>query len=166
MGAGVMTFPTVIPPLAEALTAHGYTTLTPVQSAVIEPGARSRDLVVSAQTGSGKTVAFGLAIADELLAEGALPPAAAPLALVIAPTRELALQVSRELIWLYAKAGARIASASGAAAGGSAPSASSSSAIARPKATVLPEPVWAETTRSRLRAPGSITALWTGVSVV
>ncbi|WP_309621300.1 DEAD/DEAH box helicase [Novosphingobium sp.] len=103
-----MTFPDVTPLLAEALTAHGYTALTPVQTSVIAPEARSRDLVVSAQTGSGKTVAFGLAMADELLAEGALPVAAAPLALVIAPTRELALQVSRELIWLYAKAGARI----------------------------------------------------------
>jgi ATP-dependent RNA helicase DeaD len=108
-----MTFPTVTPLLAEALTAHGYTALTPVQSAVIEPGARGRDLVVSAQTGSGKTVAFGLALADELLAAEALPQAAAPLALVIAPTRELALQVSRELTWLYAKAGARISNCVG-----------------------------------------------------
>ena len=61
-----MTFPTVTPLLAEALTAHGYTALTPVQTSVIEESARSRDLVVSAQTGSGKTVAFGLAMADEL----------------------------------------------------------------------------------------------------
>ena len=113
MGAQIMTFPDVTPLLAEALTAHGYTALTPVQTSVIAPEARSRDLVVSAQTGSGKTVAFGLAIADELLAEGALTHAGAPLALVIAPTRELALQVSRELIWLYAKAGARIATCVG-----------------------------------------------------
>ena len=113
MGAQIMTFPDVTPLLAEALTAHGYTALTPVQTSVIAPEARSRDLVVSAQTGSGKTVAFGLAIADELLAEGALTHAGAPLALVIAPTRELALQVSRELVWLYAKAGARIATCVG-----------------------------------------------------
>ncbi|MGH6785346.1 MAG: DEAD/DEAH box helicase [Novosphingobium sp.] len=108
-----MTFPDVTPLLAEALTAHGYTALTPVQAAVIEPEARSRDLVVSAQTGSGKTVAFGIAIADELLAGDGLPQSGAPLALVIAPTRELALQVSRELTWLYAKAGARIATCVG-----------------------------------------------------
>ncbi|MCC6927024.1 DEAD/DEAH box helicase [Novosphingobium sp.] len=108
-----MSFPDVTPLLSEALAAHGYTALTPVQSAVIEPEARGRDLIVSAQTGSGKTVAFGLAVAHELLAEGALPQAAAPLALVIAPTRELALQVSRELTWLYAKAGARIATCVG-----------------------------------------------------
>ena len=108
-----MTFPDVTPLLAEALTAHGYTALTPVQASVIEDGARGRDLIVSAQTGSGKTVAFGLAMADELLADGGLPQSGAPLALVIAPTRELALQVSRELIWLYAKAGARVATCVG-----------------------------------------------------
>ena len=108
-----MSFPDVTPLLSEALAAHGYTALTPVQSAVLEAQARGRDLVVSAQTGSGKTVAFGLAMADELLADGALPAAGAPLALVIAPTRELALQVSRELIWLYARAGARIATCVG-----------------------------------------------------
>jgi len=100
--------------LAEALSARGYAAPTPVQAAVIEPEAEGRDLIVSAQTGSGKTVAFGLAIAPQLLGEeGALPPARAPLALAIAPTRELALQVSRELMWLYEKAGARIATCVG-----------------------------------------------------
>ncbi|MFZ5748417.1 MAG: DEAD/DEAH box helicase [Pseudomonadota bacterium] len=99
--------------LGEALAARGYSTLTAVQSAVVAPDAHNRDLIVSARTGSGKTVAFGLAIADELLADGGLPPAGLPMALVIAPTRELALQVSRELIWLYASAGARIATCVG-----------------------------------------------------
>jgi ATP-dependent RNA helicase DeaD len=109
-----MSFPEIPAPLAEALAAHGYTDLTAVQSQVIQPEAKGRDLVVSAQTGSGKTVAFGLAMGDELLGEGgSLPPAGLPLALVIAPTRELALQVSRELAWLYAKAGARIATCVG-----------------------------------------------------
>jgi ATP-dependent RNA helicase DeaD len=103
-----MPFSNLPTPLAEALTGHGYTALTPVQSSVVEPEAAGRDLVVSAQTGSGKTVAFGLAMATELLVDGVLPPAGAPLALVIAPTRELALQVSRELQWLYATANARI----------------------------------------------------------
>ncbi len=107
-------FSTVPPLLAEALAAHGYAAPTPVQSAVIEPEAGGRDLIVSAQTGSGKTVAFGLAIAPQLLADdGSIPFPRNPLALVIAPTRELALQVSRELIWLYAKTGARIATCVG-----------------------------------------------------
>jgi ATP-dependent RNA helicase DeaD len=103
-----MTFTHLPTSLAEALAARGYTALTPVQAAVTEDEAKGHDLLVSAQTGSGKTVAFGLAMADELLEDGALPVAGLPLALVIAPTRELALQVAKELSWLYASARARV----------------------------------------------------------
>ena len=100
--------------LAEALAARGYAAPTPVQAAVLEPEAQGRDLIVSAQTGSGKTVAFGLAMAGELIGEdGRVVPSREPLALIIAPTRELALQVSRELIWLYGPTGARIATCVG-----------------------------------------------------
>jgi ATP-dependent RNA helicase DeaD len=89
--------------------AHGYSVPTAVQLAVLEPNTVGRDLLVSAQTGSGKTVAFGLAIAPTLLGGSErLPQAAEPLALIIAPTRELAMQVQRELDWLYADTGARI----------------------------------------------------------
>jgi ATP-dependent RNA helicase DeaD len=107
--------PAAIPAaLAAALTERGYDTLTEVQAATIQPELAGRDLLVSARTGSGKTVAFGLAIADELLGgEDGFTRAARPLALVIAPTRELAMQVSRELTWLYAKAGAQIATCVG-----------------------------------------------------
>jgi len=109
-----MTFETLPPLLREALAARGYENPTPVQAAVLAADAEGRDMVVSAQTGSGKTVAFGLAIAPQLLSgDGTLPYALKPQALVIAPTRELALQVSRELIWLYGKAGARIATCVG-----------------------------------------------------
>ena len=108
-----MSFEIVPALLSEALAARGYAAPTPVQAAVLAPDAAGRDLIVSAQTGSGKTVAFGLAMAGELIEDGALPPPRAPLALVIAPTRELALQVARELEWLYAKAGARIVSCVG-----------------------------------------------------
>ena len=94
--------------LARALDARGYTELTPVQSAVIAPDAHGRDLIVSAKTGSGKTVAFGLAMASALLEGDTLPAAGAPLALGITPTRELAIQVSKELQWLYADAGGRV----------------------------------------------------------
>ena len=100
--------------LTRALDARGYAVLTPVQQAVITPETADRDLLVSARTGSGKTVAYGLAIAANLLGPmGVLPPAGAPLALVVAPTRELALQVQRELEWLYAEAGARVVSCVG-----------------------------------------------------
>jgi ATP-dependent RNA helicase DeaD len=104
-----MTFPSAHPALGRALAARGYAVPTAVQLAVLEDGTAGRDLLVSAQTGSGKTVAFGLAFAPTLLgADERLPQAAAPMALIIAPTRELALQVQRELDWLYAETGARV----------------------------------------------------------
>jgi ATP-dependent RNA helicase DeaD len=104
-----MPFPDLPEPLARALAARGYAEPTPVQAAVLAPETLGRDLLVSAQTGSGKTVAFGLAFAPELLGEAArVGPPRVPLALAIAPTRELALQVQTELAWLYAEAGARV----------------------------------------------------------
>ncbi|MGR3465043.1 DEAD/DEAH box helicase [Limimaricola sp.] len=100
--------------LRDALDARGYDTLTPVQEAVTAAELAERDLLVSAQTGSGKTVGFGLAIGPTILDDdGQLGRAAAPVALAIAPTRELASQVMRELEWLYRGAGARIATAIG-----------------------------------------------------
>jgi ATP-dependent RNA helicase DeaD len=96
------------PALAATLAARGYDTLTPVQSEVLKDEAQGRDLIVSAKTGSGKTVAFGLAIADQLLEGDSAPWSREPLCLVIAPTRELAIQVSKELEWLYASAGTRV----------------------------------------------------------
>jgi ATP-dependent RNA helicase DeaD len=103
-----MSFPATHPALARALEAQGYKAATPVQAAVLEASPQ-QDLLVSAQTGSGKTVAFGLAAAEQLLGTAErFERAGSPLGLVIAPTRELALQVSRELAWLYAGAGARV----------------------------------------------------------
>jgi ATP-dependent RNA helicase DeaD len=106
--------PVVKQALAEALKQRGYETLTPVQEAVTQPELVGADLLVSAQTGSGKTVGFGLALSPTLLGEAEkFGQAAAPLALIIAPTRELAMQVKRELSWLYAQAGAVVASCVG-----------------------------------------------------
>ena len=102
------------PHLAEALIKRGFVTMTDVQSAVLSDSCHEQDLLVSAQTGSGKTVAFGLSMADQLLgsdAENALP--SQPAALIITPTRELALQVKTELDWLYAKTDLVLASAVG-----------------------------------------------------
>ena len=108
-----MPFPASHPALDRALSERGYAEPTPVQSAVLE-AEQGRDLLVSAQTGSGKTVAFGLALAPTLLGEAEkFAEFGAPVALVIAPTRELALQVSNELQWLYAQTGARIVSCVG-----------------------------------------------------
>ncbi|MFZ7093756.1 DEAD/DEAH box helicase [Primorskyibacter sp. 2E233] len=104
----------MITTLSDALAERGYDQLTDVQEAVTAPELTEADLLVSAQTGSGKTVGFGLAIAPTLLGDDArFGPPAAPLALVVAPTRELAMQVQRELEWLYGKAGGRIVSCIG-----------------------------------------------------
>lgn len=100
--------------LKVALEKRAYTTLTPVQIEVSKPELETQDLLVSAQTGSGKTVGFGLAIAPNLLGEDEeFDRADAPLGLVIAPTRELAMQVKHELRWLYAEAGVVMASCVG-----------------------------------------------------
>ena len=88
--------------------------MTDVQSAVLADSCHERDLLVSAQTGSGKTVAFGLSMASQLLgpdAENDFP--SQPASLIITPTRELALQVKTELDWLYAETGLVLASAVG-----------------------------------------------------
>jgi len=102
------------PSLAVALDAKGYTQLTPVQAAMANGDHRDADLLVSAQTGSGKTVAFGIAIAGTLLGDAdRFEEPDRPLGLIITPTRELAIQVQRELGWLYAETGIRTATCVG-----------------------------------------------------
>jgi ATP-dependent RNA helicase DeaD len=109
-----MNFPIKNASLQLALSERGYTEPTAVQLAVLREDAEDRDLLVSAQTGSGKTVAYGLAFATTILGEAErLPSPAQPLVLVIAPTRELAIQVHGELSWLYEKAGGIVVSCVG-----------------------------------------------------
>src|SRR5580698_9828129 len=112
------------PALAKALAARGYETATGVQAAVLDPALAGRDLLVSSQTGSGKTIAFGAVLARTLLGadEGEEPAAPAaikarartePRALVIVPTRELATQVRGELAWVLAGTRLKLASFTG-----------------------------------------------------
>jgi ATP-dependent RNA helicase DeaD len=109
------------PSLLHALVERGITEPTAVQRAILEIGDPNADVLVSAQTGSGKTVGFGLAIAPTILGDAeAFAPSeipkgqpCGPLALVITPTRELAQQVARELEWLYAPTKASIATCVG-----------------------------------------------------
>ena len=104
-----MAFPSINPALDRALAEQGYAEPTPVQSTVLAAPSQDQDLLVSAQTGSGKTVAYGLAMEPQLLGGAErLSESGAPLALIIAPTRELAMQVARELTWLYGRTGARV----------------------------------------------------------
>ncbi len=98
--------------LAAALTEREYKQPTPVQARVL--GAADADLLVSSQTGSGKTVAFGLVIGKKLLGEtDTFEQKDKARALVVAPTRELAAQVQRELGWLFGRTSARIVSFTG-----------------------------------------------------
>ncbi|HET7505464.1 MAG TPA: DEAD/DEAH box helicase [Kofleriaceae bacterium] len=104
-----MPFSAAHPSLRRALTARGFVAPTPVQAHILAAEVGDRDVLVSAHTGSGKTVAFGLALARTLLGDAErFAAAGAPRALIVTPTRELALQVHRELAWLYAETGARI----------------------------------------------------------
>lgn len=107
-------FDDVVPALSEALQDRKYLTLTPVQKAVLSSKLGDSDALVSAQTGSGKTVAFGLAIAPTILGlDEQFTQPELPLALIVTPTRELAMQVKAELQWLYKIAKAQIASCVG-----------------------------------------------------
>lgn len=100
--------------LRPALEKKGFQSLTAVQEAVLGADHAGRDLRISSQTGSGKTVALGMAIYDVVAAppeEGTTFPG--PRALVIAPTRELAAQVRSELAWLYEGLGVGIVQVTG-----------------------------------------------------
>jgi ATP-dependent RNA helicase DeaD len=79
--------------LRRAIDELGYTHPTPVQRAVFEPAVRGGDLVVQAQTGTGKTASFAMPLVDSLVKRSSNVVQA----LVLCPTRELALQVNREL---------------------------------------------------------------------
>lgn len=91
-------------PLAEAMRRRGFEELTSVQRAVLEADSEGCDLRISSQTGSGKTVAIGLALAHHLIAcsRRAGRARTGPSVLVLVPTRELAMQVREELRWLFA----------------------------------------------------------------
>src|SRR4029077_5637165 len=76
----------------QALAAHGRVEPFKIQTLVLPDAPAGRDVLAKAPTGSGKTLAFAIAIVERLDAG-----AAAPGALVLAPTRELALQVAEEI---------------------------------------------------------------------
>jgi ATP-dependent RNA helicase DeaD len=102
------------PELSGALNQRGFESLTPVQEAVLTKDAETHDLRISSQTGSGKTVAIGIALRYFLNEKSpAVNGAAHPRAIVVTPTRELAKQVQEELAWLYAPLGARVISVTG-----------------------------------------------------
>ena len=84
-------------PLARALTQCGYTTPTPIQVQALPPQMQGRDLLGMAETGSGKTATFLLPLLNKLAAEPSDPQWKQVSALILAPTRELAVQIDQEV---------------------------------------------------------------------
>ncbi|KAE9596320.1 putative RNA helicase [Lupinus albus] len=83
--------------IVSALAKKGITKLFPIQRAVLEPAMQGRDMIGRARTGTGKTLAFGIPIMDKIIKFNAKHGRGkSPLALVLAPTRELARQVENE----------------------------------------------------------------------
>ena len=107
--------------LANTLRSRGFEELTAIQAAVLSPELEGKDLRIASQTGSGKTVALGFVLSPSLdsadqttSSEEPRPrPRAQPSTLIVAPTRELAIQLARELSWLFAPLGARVTVATG-----------------------------------------------------
>ncbi|MBA2348806.1 MAG: DEAD/DEAH box helicase [Solirubrobacterales bacterium] len=93
------------PELVNALTALGYEEPTPIQKEAIPPVLAGRDLLGQAATGTGKTAAFALPILERLAEQ---PRTGAPMALVLVPTRELAVQVSEAVHKYGRELGARV----------------------------------------------------------
>jgi ATP-dependent RNA helicase DeaD len=106
-GAGASGFADLklAPELCHALSGLGYEEPTPIQRAAIPPLLDRRDLVGQAATGTGKTAAFALPVLQRLLEAG---KRSAPLALVLVPTRELAMQVSEAMHRYGHDIGARV----------------------------------------------------------
>ena len=96
------------PALLKAVARAGYETPTPIQAQAIPHGLAGRDVLGIAQTGTGKTAAFALPILTRLAATPR-GPGAAPRALVLAPTRELASQIAETFRTLGRDMGTRVA---------------------------------------------------------
>jgi ATP-dependent RNA helicase RhlE len=87
------------PQLLKALAAHSFIHPTPVQEQAIPPGLAGQDVIATAQTGTGKTLAFLIPLMEMLAAT----PAPAIQALILVPTRELAIQVHEQYETLRAR---------------------------------------------------------------
>ncbi len=86
----------ISPYTKELLATAGFTTPTPVQAEAIPHALAGKDVLATAQTGTGKTLAFLVPIIEQLLQEGVAPGAPQISALVLVPTRELAMQVTEQ----------------------------------------------------------------------
>src|SRR5579864_7860787 len=96
-------------PLRSNLAKHGFVHPTPVQAMAIEPALAGRNLVATAQTGTGKTLAFVLPVLESLLQLRSQRKPAGIHALILSPTRELALQINEAFAKMAAGTGIRAA---------------------------------------------------------
>src|SRR5690606_22035251 len=84
-------------PILQALESAGYQTPTPIQQQAIPAVLRQCDVLACAQTGTGKTAAFSLPIIEQLLSAKSDAAYTGPKALILAPTRELAIQIGENI---------------------------------------------------------------------
>ncbi|WP_231116361.1 DEAD/DEAH box helicase [Motilibacter rhizosphaerae] len=104
----------VLPLIADALEAVGIVDAFPIQEMTLPVALAGNDIIGQAKTGTGKTLAFGIPIVQQVLApedEGfaELPDPGKPQALVVVPTRELAVQVAKDLEAAGGRRGVRVA---------------------------------------------------------
>jgi len=99
------------PALIAGLEAAGFTRCTPIQALTLPLALNGRDVAGQAQTGTGKTLAFLVAVVDRLLKRPALADRKAedPRALILAPTRELAIQIHKDAVKLGDQLGLKFA---------------------------------------------------------
>jgi ATP-dependent RNA helicase RhlE len=100
-------------PLRSNLAKHGFVDPTPVQALAIEPALAGRDLVATAQTGTGKTLAFVLPILQTISQLPKQPAGPGIRAIVLSPTRELAMQINDTFVKMAAGTGIRASIAVG-----------------------------------------------------
>jgi ATP-dependent RNA helicase DeaD len=100
-------------PVRRAIAERGYERPTPVQSATVRPILSGKDVIVRSKTGTGKTAAFGIPIIERIPAGRGIPSA-----LIMAPTRELAIQVAEEMTALSKPKGLRVVTIYGGASMG------------------------------------------------
>src|SRR3954469_9834752 len=98
----------VIPEIADALEIEGIIEPFPIQSLAVPIGLGGHDIIGQARTGSGKTLAFGIPLRRGIEDGGNKPQA-----LVVVPTRQLAIQVTADLVVAGAKLGSRVLSVYG-----------------------------------------------------
>ena len=83
--------------LKSSLAYHGFVQPTPVQAQAIPPALAGRDVIATAQTGTGKTLAFVLPLLEKLLQQ---PDGSGVQAVILSPTRELAIQIHETFVKL------------------------------------------------------------------